>query len=198
MIDLKFKLGRKEISQIFIYHLTLRNIRFRFLMFFPQKSQETSLSLLYLCHNYIDCCSILLTILLYHCFRHLWFSIRQLRRQLYSQNKSQDAKSLRCLKLLFQKAKSLCFDHRSILVQKVTVFLKGYWHHNLKRRQYRNGESNINQFMIFVLCTQKQLFYEWKIMYVHNTIHKKVPPPAANCHFLSSYPRCRRKDVIFD
>ena len=103
MIDLKFKLGRKEISQIFIYHLTLRNIRFRFLMFFPQKSQETSLSLLYLCHNYIDCCSILLTILLYHCFRHLWFSIRQVRRQLYSQNKSQDAKSLRCLKPLFPK-----------------------------------------------------------------------------------------------
>ena len=61
------------------------------------------MSLLYLSHNYIDCCSILFTILLYHYFHHLWFSIRQLRRYLYSQNKSQNAKSLRCLKPFFPK-----------------------------------------------------------------------------------------------
>ena len=44
--------------------------------------------------------------------------------------------------------------------------------------------------MIFVFCTQKQLFYERKIIYIHNTLHEKMPPLAGNGRFLSSYPTC--------
>ena len=176
--------------------MSLGNIRFRFLMFIPQKIQEISWSLLYLCHNYIGCCSILFTILLFHCFHHLWFDIRQ--RYIHKMRDKTQRVHIVYSPFFPKRRKSLCFEHRCILVQKVTGFLKCYWHHDLKRRQYRNGESNINQFMIFVLCTQKQLFYERKTIYVHNTIHKKMPPPAGSCHFLSSYPRCRRKDAIFD
>ena len=143
MIDLKLKLGRKEFSQIFIYHMSLRNIRFRFLMFIPQKIQEISLLLLYLCHNYIGCSSILFTILLFYCFHHLWLDIR--RRYIHKMGDRR--KEFILFKAPFSPAlrrKSLCFEHRSILVQKVTGLLKCYWHHDLKHRQYRKGESNIS------------------------------------------------------
>ena len=145
--------------------MSLRNIRFRFLMFIPQKIQEISWSLLYLCHNYIGCCSILFTILLFHCFHHLWFDIRQ--RYIHKMRDKTQIVHIVYSPFFPKRRKSLCLEHRCILVQKVTGFLKCYWHHDLKRRQYRNGESNTNQFMIFVLCTQKQSFYERKIIYVH-------------------------------
>ena len=139
--------------------------------------------------------AVVFCLLFYHCFHHLWFSIRWLRRWLYSQ-KSQDAKRSRCLKPLFHPKGRRVFDHHSILIQKVAVFLEGCWHHKLKRRQYRNGESNIKQCIIFVLCTQKQLFYDY--ICTQHDIYKMMPPPDGNFHFLSSYPRCRRKQVIFD
>ena len=134
----------------------------------------------------VDCRSILFTIWLYHCFHHLWFSIGHLRRQLYSQNKSQDAISSRCLKSLFFKRQK-------------SLIIALFWYKRLRffsraagtvTSNAGNGKININQLMSFVLCTQKQLFYERNITYVHNTIHKKMPPPAENCCFVSSYPRC--------
>ena len=134
----------------------------------------------------VDCRSILFTIWLYHCFHHLWFSIGHLRRQLYSQNKSQDAISSRCLKSLFFKRQK-------------SLIIALFWYKRLRffsraagtvTSNAGNDEININQLMIFVLCTQKQLFYERNITYAHNKIHKQMPPPAENCCFVSSYPRC--------
>ena len=125
------------------------------------------------------------TILLYHCLHHLWFSIGHLRRQLYSKNKSQEAMS--------------SWSNVPFLKRQKSLIIALFWYKRLRffsraagtvTSNAGNGEININQLMIFVLCTQKQLFYERNITYAHNKIHKQMPPPAENCCFVSSYPRC--------